>query len=326
MTADLNAWEYFDDSGAEIYAEQPEFDGIHGIMAYNKTLQKSGKSNKIRDMDKWIVAVGKHRGLISGADWVKVQEMLSQNRSKSYRKPKSNVALLSGLLYCGSCGSFMRPKLSQRTNARGEKIYSYLCETKERSRCKLCNSKNPNGNELDRMICEQIKLISDDSSDFIKRLDSVQRNLESNHEEYDRQLNALKKESHENEQQIDNLVKALAKTPNTAASDYITEQINALHEKKKKIKNRINDLESLTKNHFCSGEEFDKTKELLKSFAQSFDTMGIEQKRTALRAFIRRIVRDGENIHVVLFGDTESEIDYTDPAEENTEPNRTDSE
>lgn len=326
MTADLNAWEYFDGSGAEIYAEQPEFDGIHGIMAYNKTLQKSGKSNKILDMDKWIVAVGKHRGLISGADWVKVQEMLSQNRSKSYRKPKSNVALLSGLLYCGSCGSFMRPKLSQRTNARGEKIYSYLCETKERSRCKLCNSKNPNGNELDRMICEQIKLISDDSSDFIKRLDSVQQNLESNYEEYDRQLNALKKESHENEQQIDNLVKILAKTPNTAASDYITEQINALHEKKKKIKNRINDLESLTKNHFCSGEEFDKTKELLKSFAQSFDTMGIEQKRTALRAFIRRIVRDGENVHVVLFGDTESEIDYTDPAEENPEPNRTDSE
>ena len=326
MIADQNAWEYFDSSGVEIYAEQSEFDGKHGIMAYNKTIQKSGKSNQMRDMDEWIVAVGKHKGLIAGADWVKVQDMLNQNRSKSYRKPKSNVALLSGLLYCGNCGSFMRPKLSQRTNAQGEKIYSYLCETKERSRCQLCNSKNPNGNELDKMICEQIKLISEDSSDFIKNLDSVQRKLEGNREEYDQQLNALKKELQENEQQIANLVDILAKTPNTPAFDYITEQINTLHEKNEKIKNRISELESLTKNHLYSSEEFDRTKELLKSFGQSFDTMSVEQKRMALRAFIRRIIWDGENVHVVLFGDTESEIDYTDLAEEKTEPKRGDSE
>ena len=48
-------------------------------------------------------------------------------------------------------------------------------------------------------------------------------------------------------QQIANLVDTLAKTPNTPAFDYITQQINTLHEKNEKIKNRINELESLTK-------------------------------------------------------------------------------
>lgn len=326
MIADQNAWEYFDSLGVEIYAEQSEFDGKHGIMAYNKTIQKSGKSNQMRDMDEWIVAVGKHKGLIAGVDWVKVQDMLNQNRSKSYRKPKSNVALLSGLLYCGNCGSFMRPKLSQRTNAQGEKIYSYLCETKERSRCQLCNSKNPNGNELDKMICEQVKLISEDSSYFMTNLVNVQKKLEGNREEYNQQLDVLKKELQENEQQIANLVDTLAKTPNTPAFDYITEQINTLHEKNEKIKNRISELESLTKNHLYSSEEFDRTKELLKSFGQSFDTMSVEQKRMALRAFIRRIIWDGEKIYIVTFGDTESEIDYIDLLREKAEPNGGDSE
>ena len=46
----------------------------------------------------------------------------------------------------------------------------------------------------------------------------------------------------------------------------------------------------------------------------------------ALRAFIRRIVWDGKNVHVALFGDSEAEIDYTDLAEENPEPLRADSE
>lgn len=328
MIADKNAWNYFENLGVEIYAKQSDFDGKHGVIAYNKTLQKTGKSNKTRDMEEWIIAIGKHKGLITGADWVRVQSMLSQNRSKSYRKPKSNVALLSGLLYCANCGSFMRPKLSKRTNAQGEKIYSYLCETKERSRCKNCNSKNPNGNELDKMICEQVKKLSEDDSTFIKNLEKVQRKLTGNKEEYDQQLTVLKKQLQDDEQQITNLVEILSKTPNTPALEYITEQINTIHKNKEKIQDKIDALESMTKNNPYSGEEFEKTKELLKSFGRSFDTMNVEQKRMALRMFIRKIIWDGENVYVILFGDTESEIDYTDfdPSSGNGEPQGEDSE
>ena len=95
-------------------------------MAYNRTLQRPGKANQIRPMEEWIVAVGKHPGIIAGSDWVRVQAMLDVNKSKSYRRPRSNVALLSGLLRCGECGDYMRPKLTNRKNADGELIYTYV--------------------------------------------------------------------------------------------------------------------------------------------------------------------------------------------------------
>ena len=48
------------------------------------------------------MAVGKHPGIISGGDWVRVQAMLDVNKSKSYRRPRSNVAPLA---HCSSSNS-----------------------------------------------------------------------------------------------------------------------------------------------------------------------------------------------------------------------------
>ena len=114
MIADETAYQYLKENNVDLFAERSEFDGEHGIMAYNRTLQRPGKANQIRPMEEWIVAVGKHPGIIAGSDWVRVQAMLDVNKSKSYRRPRSNVALLSGLLRCGECGDYMRPKLTNR--------------------------------------------------------------------------------------------------------------------------------------------------------------------------------------------------------------------
>lgn len=300
MIADDDAWNYFKEMGIEVYSQSENFDGVHGIMSYSKTIQTTGKSNQLKDIKEWIISVGRHRGLVSGADWIRVQNMLSQNKSKSYHKPKSNVALLSGLLFCGNCGAYMRPKLSGRTNSNGERIYDYLCETKEKTKGQDCNMKRPNGNDLDREVCKYIKELAEDKFYFLQELDKVKKSLENYQDDFEQKIYNLKREEKENEKKIKVLVDALSNADESAASVYITSQINELHKVNESIRRQITDLKSLMKGQGVTDAEFNILKENLKNFSSAFETINVEQKRLALRSLVQRIVWDGENVHVFL--------------------------
>lgn len=311
MAADTAAWDYFKNLDVEIYADESEFGGKQGVMAYNKTLQRDGKANKTREFPEWIVAVGRHKPIIESGDWIKAQELLSQNTSKSYRKPKSNHALLSGLLYCADCGSFMRPKKSKRKNANGEEIYAYICEMKEKSRMHNCKMKNINGNQLDKAVCEEIKKLDEDSSEFIKSLLEASKRIAENTEEYEKQIETLNKTFAVNEKQIKCLVTALAQSEPTAIS-YINEQITELHNKNEEIKAKILELQAVSKDRILTDEDFYTLENLLSSFAGAYEAMSLEEKRAALRVFVKRIEWSGENIHIYLFGDDDLALKGSD--------------
>lgn len=310
LIADSTAYQYLVENKVDLFSDENDFDGIHGIMAYNRTLQQPGKANQIKPMDEWIVSVGKHPGAIDGKAWVKVQQLLEQNRSKSYRKPRSNVALLSGLLICGNCGDFMRPKVSQRLNTKGEPIYTYLCSMKERSRGHVCNMKNCNGNIMDADIIEQLKSLSEDGSDFIQQLEHSKKALTGNRESYDEQLAKAEADIAANEDEIKGLVSALGKASGTSAETYIVKQIDELHDKSKTLTRRLEELKELTSSHALADIEFQLLAQLLSSFKGTVDGMTVEQKRAAIRTFVKEIVWDGAQAHVVLFG---SEYAYEFP-------------
>ena len=82
LIADEFAYDYLTKSHVDLFAEQSDFDGVHGIMAYNRTLQQPGRAHQIKPMEEWIVSVGKHQGVIEGKAWVKVQTILERNKSK----------------------------------------------------------------------------------------------------------------------------------------------------------------------------------------------------------------------------------------------------
>ena len=311
MAADEDAYNYFVERDADVCFPREAFDGTCGIMAYNRTDQEKGKATVLLPVSQWIIALGQHPGLVPSRQWIKVQESLDRNKSKAYRKPRNNEALLTGLLFC-SCGDRMYPKLSQRKTADGQPIYTYVCKMKERSKRERCNHRNANGNILDAAIIEQIKTLTEHDSSFIAQLEKSRQFYTGNREQYESQLAKLRTEHSENEKTINGLIDSLGMVGDSIAKPRVLKRIEELSEANREIGNRIHELEGLTEANALSDMEFDLLRQMLSMFRANIDAMSVEEKRAAIRIVVRKVIWDGVNAHVVLFGADEGEIEFPD--------------
>lgn len=311
MVADQEAYDYLTEKEADLFSDWAEFDGKHGIMAYNRTDQEKGKTTQYNPVNEWIVAVGKHPGLIPGKTWVRVQEALEQNKSKAFRRPKSNEALLTGLLYC-RCGNRMYPKLSKRRTADGDVIFTYVCKLKERSQRSLCNNRNASGNTMDLAVVEQVKRLNDHNGEFIDQMEKSRKFYTGNRVQYEEQLAALQKDKAEVEKKIEGLVDSLIELVESSAKVRVGKRIEVLTAESDALEVRIQELIALTSQHAMSDSEFDVLRQLLSVFQENIDDMPLEQKRAAIRTVVRKVIWDGVNAHIVLFGADEEEIEMPD--------------
>ncbi len=309
LIADREAYQYFTENEADLFSSPADFDSAHGILAYNRTDQEKGRATVYLPVKEWIVTVGQHQGLIPGREWVKVQESLEQNRSKSYRKPRSNQALLTGLLFC-SCGSRMYPKVTKRLGQDGQPLYTYICKRKEHSQGSQCGQKNISGNLLDAAIMEEIKGLTEDKAAFLRQLEKGRQFHTGDRTEYDTKLDDLRKQSADIEKKVTALVDSLVELDSAAAKNQVAKRIDELTAQKETLQARITELEGLTAQNELSAEEFDILTQMLSSFRTTIDLLSIEEKRAAIRTIVQKVVWDGTLAHVVLFG-AEGDVDYT---------------
>ena len=311
LIADQDAYGYFAERNAELFSSAEEFDGVHGMMIYNRTDQEKGKTTVLLPVSEWIIALGQHPGLVPSGQWIKVQESLERNKSKGYRKPRNNEALLTGLLFC-ACGERMYPKLSKQFTADGQPIYTYVCKMKERSKRQRCNKQNANGNVLDIAIIEQIKALTEHDSSFLNQLEKSRQLYTGSRQQYETQLAELRAEYGENEKTINGLIDSLAMVGDSIAKPRVLKRIEELTETNREIENRIHELEGLTSTNALSDGEFDLLRQMLSVFQTNIDEMSVEERRAAIRTVVRKVIWDGVNAHVVLFGAEEGEIEYPD--------------
>lgn len=290
-------YKYLVTNGYSIYAEQKLFDGTKGLMAYNKNNCKA-KGKRINNPEDWIIATGMHKGVIPQETWINVQDRLKNNSGKSYRYPKTIGALLSGIVRCGRCGSFMRPK-GGRTASSGEKRYYYQCECKEKSNGNLCQMPNIPGNILDKMAVAEIlnlrqKLLKDGSylQDEIEKIkDKIQEKQKKD---------IILKQIKDYSSQETALVDALGKSSSEAVTKLILAKLDEITATKGRLQQQYNkkllELQNSAEKYSCCL----LAENILNLNQEAWELINPARQKDILEIVIKEIVWDGKNAIIHL--------------------------
>ena len=283
VIADNKIINFFKDRNADINIF--ELNNKNGLIAYNKRLEKKGKAQKIKDINDWIIATGKHQGIINSTDFIEVWNLIDKNKDKRFRKPKQNESILSGLIKCKKCGSFMRPRL-RKTYYREKRNYSYLCELKEKSRKILCDTKNIDGIKTDNIIINEIFKIKVPSN-LIKKILRKKINKKNN--------DNLEKLYRENEIKIKNLIKKLTVIDIELIED-IQKEIKKIKQENTKIKEKINkEKQKIDKNKII-----EISKSIIENHMKYFNNLNLINKKTLIRMIIEKVEIEDKNIYITL--------------------------
>lgn len=143
-----------------------------GRFVFNKKLEKdvSGRRNpQVKPREEWIVVEGGLPAIIDVEMFDLVQSKMENNKRNGGRFKAKEIYLLSGLIFCGECGSGMygNTRLSGRKTS---KYSSYKCGDKANH--KGCENKEVRKEYLENYVLDELylKLFSEGS---IKKLSAM---------------------------------------------------------------------------------------------------------------------------------------------------------
>ena len=154
----------------------------------------------------------------------------------------------------------------------------------------------------------------------------MERKLNDSVTQYKNNISNLEKTIDKNNKDIERLIESITISDNSPADNLIKEKINRLSEENKTIEKQIDENRLAIESQNLSDLNLEILKTTLDSFSTTFEDMTVEQKRVALRTFIKRIDFDGENVEVYMNTDDEFDISNKKVFENSKEPQGADSE
>ncbi|PYG88700.1 site-specific DNA recombinase [Ruminiclostridium sufflavum DSM 19573] len=322
--ADKDTYAYLSAFKVPIYAKEADFNGKCGLMVYNKTLQVKeikdestiihpSYTQKIqrRSIEDWIIAIGRHKGIISGREWILAQNILEENKDKYIRPNEKTHSLLSGLIACPYCG---RNLLTHRETGRytnGKPRFLYKCQTKRRDNT-ACSCKDIKGNAIDQFVLDTIcSVCSHTDNEYYSSLlesSSMHQSITAN---LDSKINSLEKLTDKCCIEMENLTKSLRNAAEKAEK-YILEDIERLADSIEQYKSEKEELLAERKTHIEDTDVLKKTGELIFSFPILVEKLSHIEKSELIRKIVEKIfiipnAGGDDEVHIFIKGTSEEE-------------------
>lgn len=321
--ADDDTYAYFKAFEVPIYAENTDFDGKRGLMVYNKTEQvKEIKDDSTtihpsytqkverRDIEDWIISVGKHKGIISGKEWILTQSILQENKDKYVRPNEKTQSLLSGLIACPYCGKnlFTHRETGRFTN--GKPRFLYKCQTKRRDNT-ACSYKDVKGNSIDEFVLDTIISMSSPDNEYYNKLLENSFLHQSKIVDLDSRIKSLEKQIDKCSCEIEGQAKNLRLT-SEATKKYILEDIEKLDKTLKQYESEMEELLEQKREHKEDVDILGKARELIFSFPRLVENLSYQEKSELIRKIVEKIFvlpnADGDDeVHIFIKGTPEEE-------------------
>ena len=322
---DHDAYEYLTKHGYGLYSSEEDFNGENALIGYRKTslsvekrereqrkkrdklkrksvnkvvVKKKSRYNNVED---WIVAVAEHKGLIDGKTWGRVQDLMVENKDKSYNQERKTEPLLSGLLFCKECGSKMRPKINRKIYDDGARAFSYLCSMKEKSKNERCKMENAPGRELDNLVLDELFKIAEGVQLIYPIIDSGEKfKDDSTKSSIEREwtLNQIVQKENEIKNYNIAIKKASSKVNSEDLITFFVDNISETKEKIEELKRKTESLEQTDDKEHKRAKD-DDIINILSVFDKScWELLSFEMKKSHLKKAIEHIEWDG--LHVAI--------------------------
>lgn len=302
VVADNKIKDFFEKMNVTIYETDIEkCNGINGLLAYNKREELMGKTKSYKDITEWIIAVGKHQGIIPSQQFIKVWNLIVNNKDKRCRVPRQNTSILSGIIRCKHCGNYMRPRLRNTVTIDNKRNFSYLCVLKEKSRKRLCKCKNINGIETDMIVIEKISELKLPTYMLINKIKLLINNKEKKSDKRINELQTLNTILSRNKRKVEALIDKMAIIDGELIAD-ITAQIKSIKSKNLEIEKRIIELSKEMEKEIDKDEVTVLALNIINKYMSSFDSLNIVDKRLMIKSLVNTIESDGENIYINYMG------------------------
>jgi len=314
--ADADMRSYFTLCDVPIWADDNDFDGVRGIMAYNKTEQVKELDEDSRALDpryvqrvlrrdikEWVVSVGKHKGILKGADWIRIQNLMMTIYQDNAARPKEvSRALLSGLIRCITCGGKMYVRAeTRRYNPDGSVRFRYICDDKYRGKggCKV--SPNIKGYEIDNFVVDQICNMSMGEGAFYGELLNTKNILAAKSLDAEKEINVLRKRLAQIELDTQNQVANLRSAPEDIRQA-IYSDIEALNKERDEKQERLDAISEDVQTHENQIADIEKAKQAIMDFPRLMELVDYEGKLQLLRRIVECVIVKGDIVHIFLKG------------------------